>query len=345
MHDSSKKIIRKAQIYKVEFKISEKNYIYIGLDTKCDPNYFGSSLIIYHYQRIFGDKIFDKSILEELTNISHNDLCAIEQKYIKESKNNSKKNNQHSINYTGQNRRESGPSFNVAIDGKKIINEARKIGLNLRMASLAGGIMKPTNPPAPFDKGSGGGMHIETNYGLKRIGFSFFKQRGSDNNIGVATSILRQLEFDDDSISVVGPADLSDYQYVLAIHNSTDHKHIAGLFNRLVNLVYDNSHLFSNDTNDNNETLPQKNIVESIEVDINSEKFIINRYKSKQIRVVKEGMSSPMPNTKEFLRDVVKEYALIIEDKYWSQTQRVGKRVIDALKMSEILNRENEKEK
>ena len=114
MHDSSKKIIRKAQIYKVEFKISEKNYIYIGLDTKCDPNYFGSSLIIYHYQRIFGDKIFDKSILEELTNISHNDLCAIEQKYIKESKNNSKKNNQHSINYTGQNRRESGPSFNVA---------------------------------------------------------------------------------------------------------------------------------------------------------------------------------------------------------------------------------------
>ena len=86
MSESLKKILNRAQIYKVEFKIQDKNYIYIGLDTKCDPQYFGSSLIIYHYQRVFGNEIFKKTILEDLTNISHNDLCSIEQRYIKESK-------------------------------------------------------------------------------------------------------------------------------------------------------------------------------------------------------------------------------------------------------------------
>ena len=332
MGESLKKILNKAQIYKVEFKIHDKNYIYIGLDTKCDPNYFGSSLIIYHYQRVFGDDIFKKTILEDLTNISHNDLCAIEQNYIRETKNNSKINNQLSINYTGQNRRDSGPKIDVAALGKGIIKEASKIGLNLRMASLVGGIMKPTHPPAPFNKASGGGMHIETNYGLKRIGFSFFKHRGSDNNIGVATSILRQLEFDDDSIGVLGPPDLTDYQYVLAIHNSQDPKHIAGLFKRLVQLVEINSDLFTNDTNHNNEYLSDKDIIESREVVFKSEKFKINRYRSNKIRVMKDGMSLPMPNTKEFLRDVVKEYQLIMDDKYWSQTQRAGKKVIDLLK-------------
>ena len=330
MVDSSIKILEKAQIYKVEFKINDKNYIYIGQDQKCDPNYFGSSLIIYHYQRVFGDKIFKKTILEDLTNISHSDLCAIEQNYIRQYKISSKKNKQFSINYTGQNKRDSGSSLNVSVDGKKIIEEAKKLGLDLRMASLINGIIKPVVPPPPFHRKYGGGMHIETTHGLKRIGFSFLKERGNDNNIGVATSILRSLEFDDDSISTIGSTG-NDYTYILATHNSIDPKHIANLYNRLVNLVYENSHLFSNDTNDTNEVLPEKNIIESIAVEIESEKYTINRYKSNKIRVIKAGMSSPMPNTKEFLRDVVKRYNLIIEDKYWSQTQRIGKRVIGLL--------------
>ena len=79
--DSSKedKLEEKAQIYQVEFFVNNNNYIYIGSDTKCDPNYYGSSLIIYHYQKVYGDRLFKKTILEDLTNISHSDLCSIEQ--------------------------------------------------------------------------------------------------------------------------------------------------------------------------------------------------------------------------------------------------------------------------
>ena len=241
------KIIEQAEIYKVQFTVGSRNYIYIGLDTKCDPNYFGSSLVIYHYERVFGNSLFQKEILEELSNISYTDLCAIEQKHIREFKEYCKTNNCHSINYTGENRRESGPKIDVPVFGEQIINEAKLIGLELRMASTKLGIMKPTFPPPPFDKASGGGMHIETNYGLRRIGFSFFRDRGSDHNIGLATAILRGLEFDDDSISTIGPADLSDYQYVLAIHNSRDPKHLADLFKRLVDMVLQHAEQFIND--------------------------------------------------------------------------------------------------
>ena len=55
------KIFSKAEIYQVTFKVGIKKYIYIGLDTKCDPNYYGSSLVIYHYERVYSAKIFDKN--------------------------------------------------------------------------------------------------------------------------------------------------------------------------------------------------------------------------------------------------------------------------------------------
>ena len=223
------------------------------MDTKCDPNYFGSSLVIYHYERVFGDSLFQKKILEELSNIPYRELCSVEQKHIRESKEFAKKNNYYSINYTGSNRRESGPKIDVPVLGEQIINEAKLIGLELRMASKKLGIMKPTFPPSPFDKASGGGMHIETNYGLKRIGFSFFRERGSDHNIGLATAILRDLEFDDDSISTLGPADLSDYQSVMAIHNSRDPKHFADLYKRLVDIVLLQTTPFLNESPDDNE--------------------------------------------------------------------------------------------
>ena len=51
--DKLEKKETRAQIYQVEFSVGDINYIYIGLDTKCDPEYFGSSLVIYHYQKVF----------------------------------------------------------------------------------------------------------------------------------------------------------------------------------------------------------------------------------------------------------------------------------------------------
>jgi len=267
--------------------------------------------------------------LEDLNNISYTDLCSIEQRYIKESKKHAKSNNQHSINYTGQNRRDSSPALDIPIIGKAIIKEAKKIGLELRMASLKLGIIKPMKPPSPFNKISGGGMHIETNYGLKKIGFSFLKERGNDNNLGLATSILRSLEFDNNSIAVSGSS--ADYQLVMAAHNSTDPVHIADLYKRLIHLVKIQSHLFTNDMNDTNERLQEKDIIQAEIVILDDEKYSINRYKNNKIRIIKEGMFLPMPNSKAFLRRLVHSYGLNIEDKYWSQTQRAGKRVLDIL--------------
>ena len=278
------------------------------MDTKCDPDYFGSSLVIYHYERVFGDSLFEKEILVELSNISYTELCAVEQQYIRESKAYAQKNNCHSINYTGANRRESGPKIDIPVLGEQIINEARLIGLDLRIASQKLGIMKPTFPPLPFDKASGGGMHIETNYGLKRIGFSFFGKHGSDHNLGLATAILRDLEFDDDSISTMGPADLSDYQYVLGIHNSRDPKHLADLFKRLVDMVVQHPEQFINEPSKRNapqgwnKPLPEKNKVAQARASCGGSDYTIIRYKDNSIRIIKDGETGPVNNSKALLR-------------------------------------------
>ena len=101
---STAKTVEKAEIYKITFTIENKDYVYIGLDTKNNPNYFGSSLIIYHYKRIYGKEIFKKEILETLENITYVNLCEIEQAYIKSNKKLAKKSNFYSVNYTGENK-------------------------------------------------------------------------------------------------------------------------------------------------------------------------------------------------------------------------------------------------
>ena len=328
----SDKIIEQAQIYKVEFTVGSRNYIYIGLDTKCDPNYFGSSLIIYHYERVFGDSLFQKEILEELSDVPYRELCSVEQKHIRESKEFAKKNNYYSINYTGSNRRESGPKIDIPVLGEQIINEAKIIGLELRMASRQRGLIKPTFPPPPFDKASGGGMHIETHYGLKRIGFSFFRERGSDHNIGLATAILRDLEFDDDSISTLGPADLSDYQYVLAIHNSRDPKHLADLFKRLVDMVLLQTTPFLNESPNDNLPIDESEKVQEVKVTLSSGNYTIKRYRKGYIRILKEPDDyNPIANSKAVLREVNQEYNLGLGKEVFSQTQRAGKNILDIL--------------
>ena len=336
----SDKIIDRAEIYKVEFTVGSRNYIYVGLDTKCDPKYYGSSLVIYHYERVYGDSLFkdNKIILEKLKNISYTELCAIEQKYIRESKAYAKENNCHSINYTGANRRESGPKIDIPVLGAQIINEAKLLGLELRMASLKLGCIKPSLPPPPFDKSSGGGMHIETNYGLRRIGFSFFRERGSDHNIGLATAILRDLEFDDDSISTLGPADLSDYQYVLGIHNSSDPKHLAGLFKRLVDMIVQHPEQFINETSSRNTTpgwnkpLPEKDKVAEARASCGGSYYTIKRYKDNSIRVIKDGETNPVDSTVSLLREINEEYDLGFTEEDFQRTRKSGRRMIDMLK-------------
>ena len=308
------------------------------MDTKCDPNYFGSSLVIYHYERVFGDSLFEKEILEELSNISYTELCAVEQKYIRESKAYAKENNCHSINYTGANRRESGPKIDVPVLGEQIINEAKLLGLELRMASLKLGCIKPSLPPPPFDKSSGGGMHIETNYGLRRIGFSFFRERGSDHNIGLATAILRDLEFDDDSISTLGPADLSDFQYVLGIHNSRDPKHLADLFKRLVDMIVQHPEQFINETSSRNTTpgwnkpLPEKDKVAEARASCGGSYYTIKRYKDNSIRVIKDGETNPVDSTVFLLREINEEHDLGFTEEDFQRTRKSGRRMIDMLK-------------
>ena len=278
--------------------------------------------------------------MEQLSNISYTELCAVEQKYIRESKAYAKKNNCHSINYTGSNRRESGPKIDIPVFGEQIINEAKLIGLELRMASTKLGIIKPTFPPSPFDKTSGGGMHIETNYGLRRIGFSFFRERGSDHNIGLATAILRDLEFDDDSISTLGPADLSDYQYVLAIHNSRDPKHLADLFKRLVDMIAQHPEQFINEPSSRstpqgwNKPLPEKDKVAEARATYGGSDYTIKRYKDNSIRIIKDGEIDPVDNSKDFLRKINVEHNLGFseEDFEGNNTRRIGKKILGALK-------------
>jgi hypothetical protein len=98
--------IREAQIYEVTFSIDGKNMIYVGQDLKCEENYFGSSLVIYHFQKLYGKDIFTKRIIEDLTNITKGEINDIESKYISKSKKSIEgKDNWFSINYTGENQR------------------------------------------------------------------------------------------------------------------------------------------------------------------------------------------------------------------------------------------------
>ena len=319
-----------AQIYEITFKVGAKKYIYVGLDVKCDPKYYGSSLVIHHYGEVYGRKdFFKKKILEDLENITMTELCSIEQKYIRESKEKSMKDGVHSINYTGANRRDSGPQIDVPKVGAEVIAEAKRLGLDLRMASLKHGCIKPTSPPPPFDRGSGSGMHIETSHGLNRIGFSFLRHRGSDNNIGLAKNILKNLEFAEDSIEILGSP--SDYQSVMASHNSSDSIVIANLYKRLVDMVWDQSQLFSNEPMDHSKPLSSKDILQQCNVTISTGDFTIMRYKGNYIRIYRDGSKSKENNAKEVLRAVNHEYGLKIEEKAWAQTQRAGKAVLDKL--------------
>ena len=325
------KIFDKAQIYRVTFNVGDKKYVYVGLDTNCNPNYYGSSLVIFHYQKIFGTSLFEpKEILEELTDLTMSEICQIERKYIRQTKLLvSKDKAMHSINYTGQNRRDSGPKINISLVGKQVVAEAKQIGLKLDFIDEKHGVIKPTNPPSPFGRLSRG-MHIETYSGLKQIGFSFLTHRSSESNICVAWAILMRLGFADSSISETGSK--KDYIRIMATHNLQEPMQIAELYKNLVTLAQDQSKLFSNEPADVNKNLPEKYLLEKAAVEIERGRFLIKRYEGNFIRIYKEGSKSAMPNTKAVLVDINLAYDLNIEQKDWAQTQRAGKAILRKLK-------------
>ena len=97
-------IIKKAQIYKVTFSIDGKNIVYVGQDLKCQSDYFGSSLIIYHYKKLYGDNLFNKEIIDELYDQTKGTINDLENFHIKEQKKRIENiSNTYSINYTGEN--------------------------------------------------------------------------------------------------------------------------------------------------------------------------------------------------------------------------------------------------
>lgn len=98
--------IARAQIYQVTFNIDGKNMIYVGQDLKCEDSYFGSSLIIFHFMKLYGAGIFEKTILKEVSNVTKGEINDLESHHIAKSKQLILgQKDWHSINYTGENQR------------------------------------------------------------------------------------------------------------------------------------------------------------------------------------------------------------------------------------------------
>ena len=222
-------IITKAEIYKTEFEVEGNKYVYVGQDSKCEADYFGSSTIIFHYGNVFGKKIFKKTILDKRKNIVLSSLNTLESKYINQEKIKAKKSGIFSINHTGENRRLLTLP-NTKTMRKKIISEAKKIDLSLKVHSANRGVLMPFPPPYPFNQV---GMHVQSNYSLNSLGFAFRKNKATNKNIGLARQVLRDLRlesFDSES---------SGYVLIMARHGLSNPKQFASLFKEVINTSYD----------------------------------------------------------------------------------------------------------
>jgi hypothetical protein len=98
-------IVDRAEIYEVKFTVDQKTYIYVGQDSHCSgtDSYYGSSLVIFHFEEVYGPKLFSKKILKTLHNITQRELNSIERIYIDKSEKDCQINGWFNINYTGQN--------------------------------------------------------------------------------------------------------------------------------------------------------------------------------------------------------------------------------------------------
>lgn len=77
-------IYKDAEIYLTECIHPDFNHLkYLGLDTKKDPNYLGSSVTLKWWINYLGRRYFTKTVLETITGTMR-ECCELEQKYILE---------------------------------------------------------------------------------------------------------------------------------------------------------------------------------------------------------------------------------------------------------------------
>lgn len=80
----SHSVYKDAQIYMTTCRHPDfKHLRYIGLDTKCDPNYLGSSVALKWWINYLGRRFFRKQVLDTVTG-SMRRCCEVEQRYILE---------------------------------------------------------------------------------------------------------------------------------------------------------------------------------------------------------------------------------------------------------------------
>ena len=222
-------IIPRADIYKVEFEVEGNRYVYVGQDSKCQKDYYGSSLIMFHYEAVFGAKIFNKSYLgKKLKNIKLWKLNELESKYIREEKIKAEKAGVFSINNTGKNQRITSIE-NTLKNRTLIIEEANLLGLNLEVKGDGKrGVLEPGKTYPHITKG----MHIQINRRLNGLGFTFSKKEATDKNMGLAREVIRELNYE--------PQDSTDgdYSLVMAMHGLKDPAELAKEFYNLLEISY-----------------------------------------------------------------------------------------------------------
>ncbi len=77
-------IYKNAEIYLTECTHPDFNHLkYLGLDTKKDPNYLGSSVTLKWWINYLGRRYFTKTVLETITGTMR-ECCELEQRYILE---------------------------------------------------------------------------------------------------------------------------------------------------------------------------------------------------------------------------------------------------------------------
>lgn len=78
----SNKRYEEAEVYLTSCTHQDYSHLrYLGLDTKCDPQYIGSSVVLKWWVQYLGRQYFRKDILEYVSG-SMSEMCAVEQKYI-----------------------------------------------------------------------------------------------------------------------------------------------------------------------------------------------------------------------------------------------------------------------
>ena len=221
-------IIPRAEIYKVEFEVEGNKYVYVGQDSKCQKDYYGSSLIMFHYENVFGAKIFNKTYLEKgLKNIKLWELNQLESKHIREEKIKAANEGVFSINHTGENQRIDSIK-NTEQNRNSIIKEANILGLELKVKSAGRGVIGLDKSYPHLIKG----IHLQTNKNLNGLGFAFNKTLTNDKNLGLARQAIREIGYE--------PIDSIDgsYSLVMAMHELKETEKLAQKFKDLVDASF-----------------------------------------------------------------------------------------------------------